>query len=1058
MHLLSDHRLVKRRKHGRQLAGPLLLALCAFLIRLLPLLANDYVTPDEPAWVYRSIRFYSALVAHDWNAIPSTGHPGVTTMWLGTVSIVIQRALHPEESTAHLDWVQRMAWLAPENGQAFRHLAFFLPPGRIAVTGVTTLGLLAIYGLVHRRFGRSTALLATGLLAFDPFLAGHSNLLHTDALLSTFTLLALLTALNGAPSPHPARWWFLAGVFTGLALLTKTPALLLLPFLPALPLAHRPLSPRRFLIAILLFLLTVTLTTWVLFPALWAVPSDVVKTMGSFAGQHVRVVQRPIFFGGRMTYDPGPLFYPAVLLLRASPLVLVGLLIGLIRLRYLPADRRSAFIGLVAFALLFGGMMSIGAKKHDRYLLPALLSLTLAASIPLMDGKRLKLRPHILITLQCLIALPFTTHPLSYANPLVGGPFVAARVISLHWGEGMGAAARYLNRFPDASQWTTAAVNVPSFASIFEGHTIPIDAETAPLADYFVTSSACPFTSHPIYTATVTLLPRAYVCVNTASAAQAAYLSARAGPDDLILLDANAPLLRWYRGPGEIFSVVSLPNEAAMAEWLTEQAAGHDAVWTVHFAEASPITAVHLRKAIETIATPTFSTTVGSATITRYIPKSISSSIPSPSPTACLATFGGLLTLVDGVTPHAISWPLPATVTLRWQATGAPTADLQAHLILRDEEGHIWSSIERLVLNPTFFPTSVWAPHEWTDIKYELPLPSGIPPGRYIIEASLYDTITGARQGATRPDGTFAGTQVPVGEVQILPPAHPPTRAALDVPQSIEHPVGPMRLLGMAPLPSQVLSGDHLSLALFWEADEQPEHDYRVRLQLLSPSGEAALETVRPLSPHPTSRWREGDRFESRYTLHILPDLPPGPYRLVLNVLDTEGQIVAPTLDLAGLDILPRTRSFTLPAGISHPLDLTFGTRILLRGYDLDRTEVLPGDTLRIRLYWQAEGPTERDYTLFVHLLGPDGLPYGQVDRVPGDGTAPTSTWASRQVITEEILLPVTANAPPGAYHVAVGFYDPIHGHRLPVTEPSGRLLPDNQAILSEPIIVGGGS
>ena len=68
---------------------------------------------------------------------------------------------------------------------------------------------------------RRLALLTVGLLAVDPFLIGHSSLLHTDALLATFSLLALAAALNGLREPRRVVWWALSGLFTGLTLLTK---------------------------------------------------------------------------------------------------------------------------------------------------------------------------------------------------------------------------------------------------------------------------------------------------------------------------------------------------------------------------------------------------------------------------------------------------------------------------------------------------------------------------------------------------------------------------------------------------------------------------------------------------------------------------------------------------------------------------------------------------------------------------------------------------------------------------------------------------------------------
>ena len=55
-------------------------------------------------------------------------------------------------------------------------------------------------------------------------------------------------------------------------------------------------------------------------------------------------------------------------------------------------------------------------------------------------------------------------------------------------------------------------------------------------------------------------------------------------------------------------------------------------------------------------------------------------------------------------------------------------------------------------------------------------LPPGIPPGRYRVEASLYDGATGAGLGASGPDGAFRGTRVVAsrtGEVVLVARAFP---------------------------------------------------------------------------------------------------------------------------------------------------------------------------------------------------------------------------------------------------------------------------------------------
>src|SRR5688500_5172870 len=44
------------------------------------------VTPDEPLWVARSANFNQALSSGDYAATYQAAHPGVVTMWLGTLA------------------------------------------------------------------------------------------------------------------------------------------------------------------------------------------------------------------------------------------------------------------------------------------------------------------------------------------------------------------------------------------------------------------------------------------------------------------------------------------------------------------------------------------------------------------------------------------------------------------------------------------------------------------------------------------------------------------------------------------------------------------------------------------------------------------------------------------------------------------------------------------------------------------------------------------------------------------------------------------------------------
>ena len=1082
-----------------------------FCLRLLPL--HRYVTPDEPAWVYRAIQFAGALAARHWAAVPATGHPGVTTMWLGAAGIAIQRLLDPAGSTVHLDWVRRLAWLAPENGEAFRHLAFFLPAGRVAVALVTTLGLGLLYPLLAHLFDRRVALLTVGLLAFDPFLTGHSGLLHTDALLATFSMLALATALNGLREPRRPAWWALAGLFTGLALLTKTPALILLPFIlliwlianrksqisksaspqpairnlqstfsilhPPSSILHSPFSTG------LLYVLLTLITVFALYPTLWANPGATFRTLSAFAEQHVETVQRPIFFAGHVTYDPGPAFYPAVFVFRVSPVVLIGLVAGLLTLRRLPADRRLAFLLLVAFAVGFGTLMSLGAKKHDRYLLPIFPPLTLAAALGWENVSRqvagrqiagrqgsrhgasfpLSSFTHLLLPLTALIlTLPFTPYPLTAFNPLAGGPWGAARVLAVDWGEGMGAAARWLNQLPQAGQLAVAASSIPSFASLFEGHTVSLDQAT--LADYIVgpPASAASVASAPsgptlAHTVRLSFLDHAAVYTNAAPLEQAVYLAAHAGPSDLILLDADTPLSRHYAGPGTPVSVAGLPDPAAVTARLDEVSAGRSTTWLVADPAASPITAAHVRQALEAIAIPVHTTTVASATISQYAIRNTEHETRTTETAThhYPATFGEQLTLVAALLPPSpVNAPFP--VFLRWQAPAPTPTGLHASLYLRDSANHLWAETGQAVLNSVDFPTSLWPPGAWADQAVKMKLPERIPPGTYALLLTVADA-NGAQLGAWDASGQFRGVRLSLGHVEIAPPAEPAGAAPCREGRTLS--AGPFLACAPDLAPQAVPSGDTLTLALTWSSSAPPQADYSVHWRLLDVTNSVALEQSIALSPHATSRWRAGDSFEARYDLRLDPALPAARYVLALNVLAPDGHpLWGEDNVLATVEILPRDRRFDLPADVAYPLDLTLGTAVHLRGFDVTITSegvLQPGDALPVTLYWQAGGSADLDYTIFVHLVGPDGRLHGQVDQFPGSGSAPTTSWAPGQVIVDSIVLPVAAGAPAGTYHVAVGMYDAASGGRLPIADSSGHLLPDDQAILPVEITVAGG-
>jgi hypothetical protein len=147
-----------------------------------------------------------------------------------------------------------------------------------------------------------------------------------------------------------------------------------------------------------------------------------------------------------------------------------------------------------------------------------------------------------------------------------------------------------------------------------------------------------------------------------------------------------------------------------------------------------------------------------------------------------------------------------------------------------------------------------------------------------------------------------------------------------------------------------------------------------------------------------------------------------------------------------------RPRQFSHPA-IEHPISLKVGDRIAFLGYSLGTDQVRPGDALSLTLYWQALAETQSNYTVFTHLLGPDGRVWGQQDNLPGKGNLPTTGWTQGEYITDPYEIVVNTDAPPGEYQLEVGMYDATTGARLSVTDGAGQSQGD-RILLTKPIRV----
>jgi 4-amino-4-deoxy-L-arabinose transferase-like glycosyltransferase len=385
----------------------------------------------------------------------------------------------------------------------------------ILISGV----LLVAFWAAVRLLGFWPALLSLMMIALDPFYIAHSRLLHLDALLSSFILLALLSLSNYLYRGHHKRDLVISGIATGLACLTKSPALFLIPFTALLLLLDetgwkwsglpRQLSVWRRLFANLLIWGSVALAVGVLlWPAMWVQPLQTIYfVLRAMAGHAAKGHEASIYFNGAVIDgDPGLHFYPVTYLWRASPFVLAGLVLvcGTIhKPRLMSPQERRVILSLALFALLYSASMTLGAKKWDRYLLPVYLPLDLVAALGWLAASRSLLawqprvaRPILMGCSLLLLSLSLTTllyvypYYLSYYNPLLGGTVQAPAVMMIGWGEGLDQAAHFLNRQPDAETMTVASgIWTGSFSYFFKGRLkgTTFDPATSEVAEWSAT-------------------------------------------------------------------------------------------------------------------------------------------------------------------------------------------------------------------------------------------------------------------------------------------------------------------------------------------------------------------------------------------------------------------------------------------------------------------------------------------------------------------------------------------------------------------------------------------
>lgn len=235
----------------------------------------------------------------------------------------------------------------------------------------------------------------------------------------------------------------------------------------------------------------------------------------------------------------------------------------------------------------------------------------------------------------------------------------------------------------------------------------------------------------------------------------------------------------------------------------------------------------------------------------------------------------GLDLLGYGLREHHGHWQAWARLRLWWRAPQGLTEPFKVSARLLDLEGRVVAVVDAEPLSGAYSPTA-WRPGEVVADAYEIPLPSGLPPGEYQPLVIVYDPASGAEWG--RIEFEPAGLQ---GS-----PTRPPRRALeASVAETVYAGFGEVELLGYTP-PDPGMAyrpGEALPLTLLWQATGQPTGAWQVLLWLEDvdqyPVGQEPVG-----GRFPAGQWAPEQLVRHWPALQVPDGTAPGIYRLMMRV------------------------------------------------------------------------------------------------------------------------------------------------------------------------------
>lgn len=317
------------------------------------------INNDAQFWYSRTNNFISAVIRRDWYETFQNPKPGVTVMWVSGLSLRIFLNLY--EGVFHF-----RPNLFTYETFPYVHFSVIAP-----LVTIVLVSFVVFYYVLKKLFDSDVALFSSILLFFQPIVIGLSRNFHSDAVTMAFMLMSSFFAVYYFTYARKYKWLVISGITAGLALLSKSSAVFLIPYVGFVCLVdflYVKTRPLDYIFSYIIWFTLLSFVFYALFPAMWVSFVPVLNWI--FVEEGLTLVTT-----GRDGINPF-WYYIEPLFRILTPWFLIFLGVGIVSVFiFLKKESRVVqkrilmFLGFIFFYFI---QMSLVKQKMDRYLLPIL--------------------------------------------------------------------------------------------------------------------------------------------------------------------------------------------------------------------------------------------------------------------------------------------------------------------------------------------------------------------------------------------------------------------------------------------------------------------------------------------------------------------------------------------------------------------------------------------------------------------------------------------------------------------------------------------------------------